>query len=79
MFISFIAIFFINCGNSDDANFVVNSEETISKEDRIAQNPNYELYDEECKQTDNKGLCGYVGIDGPPSLPCVDKTYCLPE
>jgi uncharacterized protein YpmS len=96
VFILLIAIFFISCGDSGDADFVINSdsentvsqddnetntssEKTTSQDDKLAKNPNYEIYDEECKQTDDAGLCGYVGTDGPPSLPCVDKTYCLPE
>jgi hypothetical protein len=76
-----IATFFISCGDSGDSDFVVdsNSKETISQDEKLAKNPNYELYNEKCEQTDNASLCGYVGEDGPPTLPCIDKTYCLPE
>jgi len=78
-----IATFFISCGDSGGSDFVADSDsdskEKISQDEKLAKNPNYEIYNEKCEQTDNASLCGYIGKDDPPTLPCIDKTYCLPE
>lgn len=58
----------------------------ITEADKLAKNPNYNIYNSECVQETNNTLCGYKeppSAESVPTIPallppaCEDKVYCL--
>lgn len=71
----------VSCDSGDTSNI----DTTLESEDKYQQNPNYDLYDENCHQDQNSSLCGFAGGGSSgvaPIIPeaiseCQDQEYCL--